>query len=62
MRYEPGRVRESLFHDPTGAKEDATVVTVLVTTIEPTEVAESRKDLEKDMKALDGVGSISNGK
>ncbi len=59
-RYEPGRVRESLYHDPTGANEDATVVTVLVTTIEPTEVKESRKELENDMKALKDVESISH--
>ena len=59
LHYEANLVRESLFHDPSGAEEDATVISISVSSVEQTEITKSRKDLEKDMKALDDVDSIT---
>jgi len=59
MRYEPSRVKESLFHDPLGAEEDATVIlTFLPGSREQAVVKESKTELTEDMRALE-VSSIS---
>jgi len=59
LRYEPSRIRESLFYDPSGAEEDATLVgTGIPGTREQSVVKESRTELTEDMKTLE-VSSIS---
>lgn len=61
LRYEPSRIKESLFHDPSGAEEDATLVGIgIPSTREQEVVKESRTELLEDMKALE-VSDISAG-
>jgi predicted RND superfamily exporter protein len=59
LLYEPNRIKESFFHDPSGAEEDATLVsTGIPGTREQAVVKQSRAELTEDMKALEGT-SIS---
>ena len=60
LAYSPARVRQTLFHDSTGAAEDVTVIQVQVPgTRETTVVTAAREALEKDIEELDGTPSIS---
>jgi predicted RND superfamily exporter protein len=57
LRYEPSRIKESLFHDPSGVEEDVTLVgTGIPGTREQAVVKESRMELTEDMKALEVSG------
>jgi predicted RND superfamily exporter protein len=59
LHYEPSQIGASLFHDPMGVEEDATVVwTRIPGTREQTVVKESRVELTEDMEALE-ADSIS---
>jgi len=59
LRYEPSQIKESLYHDPSGAEEDATLVWIGIPgTREQAVVKESRTELTDDMKALE-VSNIS---
>jgi predicted RND superfamily exporter protein len=59
LLYEPSQIRESLFHDPTGAEEDITVITTFIPgTREQSVVKDSQAELSKDIEALE-VDSIS---
>ncbi|MDY6911247.1 MAG: efflux RND transporter permease subunit, partial [Chloroflexota bacterium] len=58
--YEPSRIKESFFHDPSGAKEDATMIwAFLPGTREQAVVKESRLEITEDMEALADIDSIS---
>jgi len=60
LLHEPSRIGESLFHDPSGVEEDATVVWIGIPgTREQAVVKESRAELMEDMKALEEVSGIS---
>ena len=57
LRYEPSRIRESLFHDLSGTEEDATLVGIGIPgTREQAVAKESRTELLEDMKALEVSG------
>jgi hypothetical protein len=57
LRYEPSRIKEGLFHDPSGVEEDATaVLTFIPGTREQVVVKESRTELLEDMRALEVSG------
>ncbi len=57
LRHEPSQIRESLFHDPSGVEEDATLVWIGIPgTREQAVVKESRTELMEDMKALEVSG------
>lgn len=57
LRYEPSRIKESLFHDSSGAEEDATAVMTLIPgTREQARVKESSSELLEDMEALEVSG------
>jgi predicted RND superfamily exporter protein len=60
LRYEPSRIKEDFFHDPSGKEGDATLVVIGIPgTREQAVVKESREELLEDMSALEGVESIS---
>ena len=60
LAYTPARIRQTLFHDITGAAEDVTVLQVQVPgTREATVVTAARESLEKDLRVLNEAPSIS---
>jgi predicted RND superfamily exporter protein len=60
LAYTPARVQEILFHDPSGAEEDVTIIEVGIPgTREQSKVTAARKALEKDIEVLMGVSTIS---
>ena len=60
LAYTPARIRQTLFHDITGAAQDVTVLQVQVPgTREATVVTAARESLEKDLRALNEAPSIS---
>jgi predicted RND superfamily exporter protein len=59
LLYHPNQVKESLFHDPSGAEEDITVITTYVPgTREQAVVKLNHRELTRDIEALE-VDSIS---
>jgi predicted RND superfamily exporter protein len=60
LAYNPPRVLETLFHDPTGVEEDATFLEMGIPgSREQSVVTAAREAIERDMEALDGTPSIS---
>ena len=60
VMYEAGRVRQLLYHDPSGVEEDVTVVSVEVPgTREQSTVTAARGALEEDLQVLDRAPSIT---
>ncbi len=60
VMYEAGRVRQRLYHDPTGSEEDVTVFSVEIPgTREQSVVTAARKALEEDLQVL-GEGPASH--
>ncbi len=58
--FDPGHVKEVLFHDPDGHEENVTVISVGIPgTREQTTVAAARESLERDLALLDGTDSIT---
>ena len=60
LAYNPARVRETLFHDPNGVEEDATVLEMGIPgSREQSVVTAAREAMEKDLEILAGISSIS---
>ena len=60
LAFEPARVRQTLFHDTSGAEEDVTTLEIGIPgTRELSVVREARKALEEDFEVLNGTPSIS---
>ncbi|MFQ5795688.1 MAG: RND family transporter, partial [Candidatus Bipolaricaulia bacterium] len=60
LAYEAARARETLFHDPTGAEEDATTLVVGIPgTREQSVVTAARNALEENFQVLKEIPSIS---
>ena len=60
LAYEPARVRETLFHDLSGAEEDATLLELGIPgSREQSLVTAAREAMEKDLEFLAGTPSIS---
>ena len=60
LAYEPARVRQTLFHDLSGAEKDVTIMEFGVPgSRELSVVRAARKALEEDLEALNGTSSIS---
>ena len=58
--YKVGRVRQSLYHDPSGVEDDVTVFSVEVPgTREQSVVTAAREALEEDLQVLDRAPSIT---
>ena len=58
--YDPLEVRETLFHDPSGAQEDVTAIVLGIPgTREQTKVIESRDSLAENIRTLEANPSIS---
>ena len=58
--YEAAAVRQTLFHDPSGAEEDVTIMeSGIPGTRELSKVRAARKAIEEDFEALNGAPSIS---
>ena len=61
LAYDPVRVRETLFHDLSGAEEDATILEFGIPgSREQSIVTAAREAIEKDMKTLSETASISD--
>lgn len=57
--YEPSRIKESFYHNPSVPNEDATIVRVFIPgTREQSVVRDSKNEILDDMKALENVDSI----
>jgi predicted RND superfamily exporter protein len=60
MAYEPCLIREGLYIDPEGEEPDATVIIVpVVGFLDQEVIKESKKELDEDVRPLEGVNSIS---
>ncbi|MDA0988157.1 MAG: efflux RND transporter permease subunit [Chloroflexi bacterium] len=60
VAYSPSRIRETLFHDLSGAEEDVTVLEVGIPgSREQSVVTGAREAMENDLEMLGGVPSIS---
>ena len=58
--YDPGQVRQTLFHDPSGLEEDATIVSLGIPgTREQEVVAAAREGLELDLESLEQNPAIT---
>ena len=58
--YDPLEVGETLFHDPTGAREDATTIVFGIPgTRQQTNVIRSREELARDIQSLEDHPSIT---
>ena len=59
--YDPLEVGETFFHDPTGAREDATMIVLGIPgTREQTNVVKSRDILTREIESLEAAGPISS--